>query len=97
MGGQIGYFGLWLSADFGRGSSKGRPMCSTFGSPVLSSSEDFTIDTIEVWGIGHPQLPDELEEVCYRLTHSMSLERYAFKNLSSSHFNEVTTIDRDFI
>lgn len=63
MGGQINYFGLWLSSDFGQGHSKARPKCSTFGSPCLSSNEEFNIDTMEVWGLGEPQLPDEDEEV----------------------------------
>lgn len=63
MGGQIGYFGLWVSADFGCGSSKARPTCSTFGSPCLSSTEEFTIDILEVWGIGRPRLPDDSDEV----------------------------------
>lgn len=59
MGGQIEYFGLWVSADFGRGHSKARPKCSTFGSPCLSCKEEFEIDVMEVWGIGRPIVPDD--------------------------------------
>ncbi|KAI5098046.1 TLD domain-containing protein 1 [Silurus meridionalis] len=60
MGGQHGYFGLWLDSDFGRGHSRARPRCTTYGSPQLSGDEDFTVDTVEVWGVGVP--PEELEQ-----------------------------------
>jgi hypothetical protein len=63
MGGQVGYFGFWLSADFGRGHSKAHPKCSTFGSPCLSSGEEFEIDMMEVWGLGEPRLPEDFLEV----------------------------------
>lgn len=59
MGGQLNYFGLWLSSDYGIGHSKGTPKCSTYGSPVLSHKEEFHIDVLEVWGIGDPVLPDK--------------------------------------
>lgn len=61
MGGQHGYFGLWLDCDFGHGHSRARPRCTTYGSPQLSGEEDFKLDTLEVWGVGKP--PEELEEV----------------------------------
>lgn len=57
MGGQLGYCGLWLSGGFDQGHSQGRPQCSTYGSPSLSSSEEFTVDTVEAWHVGPP--PDE--------------------------------------
>lgn len=57
MGGQHGYFGLWLDSDFGHGHSRARPRCTTYGSPQLSGDEDFTVDTVEVWGVGVP--PEE--------------------------------------
>ncbi|XP_060778891.1 MTOR-associated protein MEAK7 isoform X2 [Neoarius graeffei] len=60
MGGQHGYFGLWLDSDFGRGHSRARPRCTTYGSPQLSGDEDFTVDTVEVWGVGVP--PEEQEQ-----------------------------------
>ncbi|XP_076849578.1 MTOR-associated protein MEAK7 isoform X2 [Brachyhypopomus gauderio] len=60
MGGQHGYFGLWLDCDFGRGHSRARPRCTTYGSPQLSGDEDFTLDTVEVWGTGLP--PEEQEQ-----------------------------------
>ncbi|XP_055790340.1 MTOR-associated protein MEAK7 [Salvelinus fontinalis] len=59
MGGQHGYFGLWLDSDFGRGHSRARPRCTTYGSPQLSAEEDFTLDSLEVWGVGKP--PEEEE------------------------------------
>lgn len=58
MGGQLDYFGLWLSADFGKGHSKGTP-CTTYGSPVLSSKQEFEIDVLELWGVGDPVIPEQ--------------------------------------
>ena len=62
MGGQLNYFGLWLSAEYGTGHSKGTPKCSTYGSPVLAHNDEFHIDVLEVWGIGEPVIPEK--EVC---------------------------------
>ena len=53
MGGQLNYFGLWLDENFGEGHCKGEP-CSTYGNQQLSSSENFHIDELEVWGLGVP-------------------------------------------
>lgn len=57
MGGQLNYFGLWLSGNFGQGHSMARPQCTTYGSPTLSSEEEFQVDTLEVWGVGEPPQP----------------------------------------
>uniref|UniRef100_A0A8C6R623 MTOR-associated protein MEAK7 n=1 Tax=Nannospalax galili TaxID=1026970 RepID=A0A8C6R623_NANGA len=54
MGGQHHYFGLWVAADFGKGHSKAKPMCTTYNSPQLSAQEDFQFDKMEVWGLGDP-------------------------------------------
>ncbi|KAF3689265.1 TLD domain-containing protein 1 TBC/LysM-associated domain-containing protein 1 [Channa argus] len=62
MGGQHGYFGLWLDSDFGHGHSRARPKCTTYGSPQISGEEDFTLDSMEVWAIGKPPEPEEGEE-----------------------------------
>ncbi|CAI5668252.1 unnamed protein product [Oreochromis niloticus] len=62
MGGQHGYFGLWLDSDFGHGHSRARPKCTTYGSPQLSGDEDFTLDSMEVWAVGKPPEPEEGEE-----------------------------------
>ncbi|XP_059917032.1 MTOR-associated protein MEAK7-like isoform X1 [Gadus macrocephalus] len=62
MGGQHGYFGLWLDSDFGRGHSRARPKCTTYGSPQLSGDEEFTLDYAEVWAVGKPPEPEEGEE-----------------------------------
>ncbi|XP_066540873.1 MTOR-associated protein MEAK7 isoform X2 [Hoplias malabaricus] len=62
MGGQHGYFGLWLDSDFGRGHSRARPRCTTYGSPQLSGDEDFTLDTVEVWGVGLPPQEQDQDE-----------------------------------
>ncbi|XP_044048266.1 MTOR-associated protein MEAK7 isoform X2 [Siniperca chuatsi] len=58
MGGQHGYFGLWLDSDFGCGHSRARPKCTTYGSPQLSGEEDFTLDSMEVWAVGKPPEPE---------------------------------------
>lgn len=63
MGGQHGYFGLWLDSDFGRGHSRARPKCTTYGSPQLSAEEDFSLDCMEVWAVGNPAPPDEVEHL----------------------------------
>ena len=52
MGGQFDYFGLWLSADFGKGHSCAKPTCTTYASKQLSRSENFSIHSLEVWGFG---------------------------------------------
>ncbi|XP_061578520.1 MTOR-associated protein MEAK7 [Cololabis saira] len=62
MGGQHGYFGLWLDSEFGRGHSRARPKCTTYSSPQLSGEEDFTLDSVEVWAVGKPPEPEEGEE-----------------------------------
>ncbi|XP_023683139.1 MTOR-associated protein MEAK7 [Paramormyrops kingsleyae] len=54
MGGQHDYFGLWLDSDYGQGHSRARPRCTTYGSPQLSGQENFTLDALEVWGVGEP-------------------------------------------
>ncbi|XP_051513122.1 MTOR-associated protein MEAK7-like [Myxocyprinus asiaticus] len=62
MGGQHGYFGLWLDSDFGHGHSRARPRCTTYGSYQLSGEEDFKVDTLEVWGVGQPREEQEQDE-----------------------------------
>lgn len=62
MGGQHGYFGLWLDSDFGKGHSRARPKCTTYGSPQLSGEEDFTLDSMEVWAVGKPPKPEEVRQ-----------------------------------
>lgn len=62
MGGQHGYFGLWLDCDFGCGHSRARPKCTTYGSPQLSGEEDFTLDSMEVWAVGKPPETEEDQE-----------------------------------
>ncbi|XP_006888933.1 PREDICTED: TLD domain-containing protein 1 [Elephantulus edwardii] len=52
MGGQHGYFGLWIDMDFGKGHSKAKPACTTYNSPQLSAQEDFRFHRMEVWAVG---------------------------------------------
>lgn len=58
MGGQHGYFGLWVDADFGNGHSKAKPTCTTYNSPQLSAEENFRFEKMEVWAV---EDPSELE------------------------------------
>ena len=67
MGGQHGYFGLWLDSEFGRGHSRARPKCTTYGSPQLSAEEDFSLDALEVWAVSEPP---EQEQVRTWHTHT---------------------------
>ncbi|XP_054885948.1 MTOR-associated protein MEAK7 isoform X3 [Poeciliopsis prolifica] len=63
MGGQHNYFGLWLDSEFGRGHSRARPKCTTYGNPQLSADEDFVLDAVEVWAAGKlPEPPEDEEE-----------------------------------
>lgn len=43
-----GLFGLWLDDGLIRGQSQ---RCDTFDNDVLSSSDDFLINDLEVWAI----------------------------------------------
>ncbi|XP_004645066.1 TLD domain-containing protein 1 [Octodon degus] len=54
MGGQHGYFGLWVDSDFGNGHSKAKPTCTTYNSPQLSAEENFRFEKMEVWAVGDP-------------------------------------------
>lgn len=52
MGGQHDYFGLWIDSNYGKGHSRAKPRCTTYNSPQLSANENFTLDAMEVWGVG---------------------------------------------
>ena len=58
------YFGLWLSADFGKGHSKAKPKCTTFSSPQLSAKEEFEVQLLELWGVGDPVIPETTVSGC---------------------------------
>lgn len=75
MGGQLNYFGLWLDENFGSGHSRGQPSCTTYGSPQLSSEEEFKIDRLEAWGVGVP--PENLVSLC-RLSLDSDSSNYNF-------------------
>lgn len=61
MGGQLGHFGLWVDADFGKGhSSEG---CSTYQRvPTLSAEKEFAIEHLEFWAVGPPPKEDSDDE-----------------------------------
>lgn len=50
IGGQFGYFGIWIDSEFGKGSCS--PTCTTFSCPQLSSRPEFIIRSLEVWAVG---------------------------------------------
>lgn len=63
MGGQFDYFGFWIDHSFNNGHSKAQPRCTTYGSPQLSKSPEFTVELIEVWALGpEPKKEDSDEE-----------------------------------
>lgn len=47
MGGQFDYAGLWIDSDFLHGHSKAGPLCTTYQSPQLSTSETFEVEEVE--------------------------------------------------
>lgn len=47
MGGQFDYAGLWIDSDFIHGHSRAGPLCTTYSSPQLSSSDTFKVDEVE--------------------------------------------------
>ncbi|XP_065174655.1 MTOR-associated protein MEAK7-like [Sycon ciliatum] len=55
MGGQPGYYGLFLAADFGSGHSHAEPTCTTYNSPQLSKEKEFVVSRVEVWAVGQAQ------------------------------------------
>ncbi|CAI5463967.1 unnamed protein product [Closterium sp. Yama58-4] len=57
LGGQPGHFGLFLSSDFDSGHS--RPS-TTFNSPSLSSTPNFTVDAVECWAVISASLSDRI-------------------------------------
>ncbi|KAK6186560.1 hypothetical protein SNE40_008575 [Patella caerulea] len=59
FGGQLEYFGLWIDESFSSGHSKAGPKNTTYGSPQLSITPEFEIDTIEVWGVGPEKKTDD--------------------------------------
>ncbi|KTF95206.1 hypothetical protein cypCar_00011539 [Cyprinus carpio] len=44
--GETGEFGLWLDGDLYHGRTHS---CKTFGNPMLSKTEDFYVQDIEIW------------------------------------------------
>lgn len=76
MGGQHGYFGLWLDSDFGRGHSRARPTSTTYGNPQLSGDEDFTVDYVEVWAVGKPPEPEVVRRETVLKTPRRRVRRY---------------------
>jgi len=62
-------FGLWMDSDFERGSSS---YCETFDNPSLSSTEDFQILLVEVWGFYLPTSTEIVSPSTVRTTRLQS-------------------------
>ncbi|KAJ3157370.1 hypothetical protein HDU89_002784 [Geranomyces variabilis] len=60
FGGQLDYFGLFLSATFDAGHSKAAPRSTTFGNPQLSAREEFRLDFVEAWLVKAKEVDDRL-------------------------------------
>jgi hypothetical protein len=59
MGGQHGFWGLWLDSEYGLGESS--ESCTTFKDyTLLSAVKNFKIRNVEVWGVGpEPKLDED--------------------------------------
>lgn len=61
MGGQMGYWGLWIDSEYGIGQSN--ISCSTYSDySILSATKDFKIDALEVWCVKEKPKEDDEEE-----------------------------------
>ncbi|KAI8825960.1 TLD-domain-containing protein [Fimicolochytrium jonesii] len=60
FGGQLDYFGLYISSTFENGHSKASPRSSTFDSPRLSAKEEFQIDFVEAFLVKPKEVDDRL-------------------------------------
>lgn len=61
MGGQFGYWGLWLDSEYGIGESS--ESCTTFkGYFQMSATKKFTVRNVEVWGVGEKPVKEDDEE-----------------------------------
>ncbi len=58
MGGQLEYFGLFISSDFQHGHSRANPLSTTYQNPPLASSQDFEIDHVEVIRVKESQMEE---------------------------------------
>lgn len=58
----MNYFGLWIDYTFNSGHSKAVPKCTTYGSPQLSKSPEFIVDSIEVWAVGPEKKKHESDD-----------------------------------
>jgi len=65
MGGQYGYWGLWIDSQFGSGECS--ESCTTYKNyRMLDPKKRFHIKSMEVWGVGEP--PPTEEEMGVRTT-----------------------------
>jgi len=58
MGGQLDYFGFFISSDFVHGHSKG--VSTTYNNPNLSSKQEFELEAVEVWLVKEKERDDRL-------------------------------------
>jgi hypothetical protein len=62
------YFGLWIDPSLESGSCRAQPTSSTFNSPLLSSTQDFQIETVEVWVTKEKETDERLLDKTARLS-----------------------------
>ena len=62
LGGQLDYFGLYISEDF-TGHSRAEPKSTTYGNPPLSGSQEFDIDIIEIYQMAVKEAKQEKSSV----------------------------------
>ena len=60
FGGQVDYFGLYISDDFMHGYCRASPISTTYGNPVLASNADFVITDVEVLCVEEADIDDRL-------------------------------------
>ncbi|ORX86745.1 TLD-domain-containing protein [Anaeromyces robustus] len=58
MGGQLDYFGFFISSDFQNGHSKG--VSTTYNNSSLCGQNDFKLDAVEVWLVKEKERDDRL-------------------------------------
>jgi hypothetical protein len=74
MGGQLGYFGLFLDSSYGQGFCS--ESCTTYHSPMMSTTKEFEVSHLEVWAVGPPPPPpEELVSVNYGNAPELSCKK----------------------
>lgn len=63
IGGQFGYWGLWLDSEYGLGECS--ETCTTYKNYIqLAGSKKFKIRNVEVWGVGDKPTKEDEVTIC---------------------------------